>query len=198
MSTATAGRGDPYWYEWFVGLREVIGMIDEGSEITSVAFQLEGVKGWDDVVVKLADGSRRCYQVKHTREENSLTFSDLIRCTAEQGSLLGTLFIAWRESNLNDGRSRCILYTNRQAGAQGYKSDTGTYRPPLLKFYEWLQHSVVDIDSLANLKPPPEWTAALHEWTDRLAGPGVNDLERLAFIRAFQIRTDEDDLNGID
>jgi hypothetical protein len=34
MSTATAGRGDPYWYEWFVGLREVIGMIDEGSEIT--------------------------------------------------------------------------------------------------------------------------------------------------------------------
>jgi hypothetical protein len=49
MSTATAGRGDPYWYKWFVGLREVIGMIDEGSEITSVAFQLEGVKGWDDV-----------------------------------------------------------------------------------------------------------------------------------------------------
>ncbi len=71
MSTATAGRGDPYWYEWFVGLREVIGMIDEGSEITSVAFQLEGVKGWDDVVVKLADGSRRCYQVKYTLDAAS-------------------------------------------------------------------------------------------------------------------------------
>ena len=90
MSTATAGRGAPYWYEWFVGLREVIGLIDEGSEITSVAFQLEGVKGWDDVVVKLTDDSRRCYQVKHTLDAASYapdTDLDNIR-----DSVVGILF----------------------------------------------------------------------------------------------------------
>src|SRR5436190_23482830 len=82
-SSKTAGRGDPYWYEWFVGLREVVAMIEPGSEITSVTFQEEeGVKGWDDVVVRLSGDSRRCYQVKHTREENNLTFGDLIHADA--------------------------------------------------------------------------------------------------------------------
>lgn len=49
----TAGRGDPYWYEWYVGLKEVVDMLNPDSKIESVAFQVAGAKGWDDVVVKL-------------------------------------------------------------------------------------------------------------------------------------------------
>src|SRR5437588_3825077 len=35
---STAGRGDPYWYEWFVGLTEVVDLLDPATEIVSVAF----------------------------------------------------------------------------------------------------------------------------------------------------------------
>jgi len=28
MSSETAGRADPYWYEWFVGLIEVVDLVD--------------------------------------------------------------------------------------------------------------------------------------------------------------------------
>ena len=77
--TSTAGRGDPYWYEWFVGLLEVVRLLDASADVESVAFQVEGTKGWDDVVVKVRGGARRCYQVKHTRVADNLTFGDLVQ-----------------------------------------------------------------------------------------------------------------------
>lgn len=36
---STPGIGDPYWYEWYVGLEQVIKMIDPDSGIVSVVFQ---------------------------------------------------------------------------------------------------------------------------------------------------------------
>jgi hypothetical protein len=115
-TTSTAGRGDPYWYEWFVGLLEVVGLLNASSGIESVAFQVEGIKGWDDVVVKVRGGTRRCYQVKHTRVAENLTFGDLVQLDDKGVSLLRSLFDAWRLAGLNDGRTTCILYTNREAG----------------------------------------------------------------------------------
>ena len=90
-------------------------MLDPATDIVSVAFQMAGVKGWDDVVVLLKNGIRRCYQVKHTRAENDLTFGDLVRKTDGKPSLIRTLFESWREAGLNDGGTKCILYTNRVA-----------------------------------------------------------------------------------
>ena len=54
MSSITAGRHDPYWYESFVGLIEVVEMLDPASGIESVTLQAYDVKGWDDVVVQMA------------------------------------------------------------------------------------------------------------------------------------------------
>ena len=89
---STAGRGDPYWYEWFVGLLEVVRLLDASSDVESVAFQVEGAKGWDDVVVKVRGGGRRCYQVKHTRVEENLTFGDLVQRDDKGMSLLQFAF----------------------------------------------------------------------------------------------------------
>ena len=35
----TPGIGDPYWYEWFVGLKYVIQMLNPDSGISCVVFQ---------------------------------------------------------------------------------------------------------------------------------------------------------------
>jgi hypothetical protein len=102
---SSAGRGDPYWYEWFVGVIELMRLLDAESDVRSVAFQVERVRGWDDVVVQLRDGRRRCYQVKHTRDEDTLTFGDLVRKEGDEDSLLGALFKGWLASGFNAGQS---------------------------------------------------------------------------------------------
>ena len=48
----TAGIGDPYWYEWTVGLGYIIEMLDQSSGIEAVTLQKSDVPGWDDVVVE--------------------------------------------------------------------------------------------------------------------------------------------------
>ncbi len=198
MGISTAGRGDPYWYEWFVGLIEIVEMLDPGTGIESVALQEEGVKGWDDVVVRMTDGRRRCYQVKHTREANNLTFGDLVGTDREGHSLLGDLFSSWRQSGLNDGRTECTLYTNREAGRRIASASDGHLRPALLDFEAWRADAVGRAGSLADMAPPADWEAAWSEWLARLDGAGITDDERWTFLRALRIRAGEDDLDGLE
>jgi len=108
---SSPGRGDPFWYEWFVGVLELLNLFEPDGDVLSVTFQQEWVKGWDDVVVRLRSGRRRCYQVKHTRDEDTLTFGDLVR-EGEEDSLLRSLFKGWVASGFNDGLTECILFTN--------------------------------------------------------------------------------------
>jgi hypothetical protein len=58
---SSAGKADPYWYEWNVGLEKVIEMLHPDSTIASVEFQQKGVKGWDDVVVRFVDRTTHRY-----------------------------------------------------------------------------------------------------------------------------------------
>ena len=191
---ATAGRGDPYWYEWFVGVIEVLSFLDPDSDVLSVAFQVPGVKGWDDVVVQLRGGERRCYQVKHTRVEDTLTFGDLVQLDEKQESLLGSLFESWKSSGLNDGSTRCILYTNREAGYRASTTAGGTRRPPLVTFMNWLAGSLPGASTIADLAPKEEWRDAWAEWCSQLNGNGA---DQLAFLRSIEIRTKQDDLEGL-
>ena len=190
-----AGRGDPYWYEWFVGLIEVADLLDPSSGVVAVAFQTKGIKGWDDVVVRLSDGSRRCYQVKHTRAENTLTFGDLVQPGENQVSLLSSLFDAWQVGGLNDGRTKCILYTNREAGARVGTTAGGIQRPPLLAFIQWLSAGVSQASSIGSIVPPQTWDPAWRKWQSQLASG--SDSDRLSFLRSLEIRTDQEDLEGL-
>ena len=45
------GIGDPYWFEWCVGLKYIIEMLNPDSRISCVIFQHETFHTIDDVVV---------------------------------------------------------------------------------------------------------------------------------------------------
>ncbi len=66
------GAGDPYWFEWYVGLDYVISMLGIDSDIESVTFQEAGLEGIDDVVVHRSHGFPMvCVQVKHKKMSTS-------------------------------------------------------------------------------------------------------------------------------
>ena len=92
-----AGIGDPYWYEWSVGLLYALDMLNPDNNIKSVVLQASNLQGLDDVIINFNNGESECVQIKHTRENDSLTFSDLIR--AEKGvSYLSQLSADWIKS----------------------------------------------------------------------------------------------------
>ncbi|MDB6029444.1 MAG: hypothetical protein JWM68_5667, partial [Verrucomicrobiales bacterium] len=112
----TAGKGDPYWYEWTVGLVKVVEMLHPDSKIQTVSFQVEGFKGWDDVVVKYTDGRRDFIQVKNSRTDANITFGTLVGVDNDGVSLLSSLFDAWKEMKLRPQLDKCFVFTNRTAG----------------------------------------------------------------------------------
>ncbi len=79
----TAGSAEPYWFEWQTGLLSLVELLDEDSEIVAVAFQLHGIKGWDDVGVQFRDGRTRSLQMKHSRSGDPLIFGDLVTPQSE-------------------------------------------------------------------------------------------------------------------
>ena len=201
----TSGQHDPYWYESFVGLTEVVNLLDPDAGVERVTLQAGDIGGWDDVVVLLNGGRRRCYQVKHTREDNSLTFGDLVQgqtasdeviTARRKGPLLAHLFKCWRDSGLNDGQTECILYTNRAAGTRPYTTDAGIRRPPLLEFWNWLAGAVKDAETWAAIEVPDDYAGAWTEWCEQLTDSSSE--EKLQFFRSMQVRADQDDLEGLD
>ncbi|MEM8671902.1 MAG: ATP-binding protein [Planctomycetota bacterium] len=186
----TSGQHHPYWYESFVGLIEVVKLLNPDEKVVSVTFQSSTIKGWDDVVVELENG-RRLYQVKHTREGDSLTFGDLVSQDAVNKSLLRELFDGWRESGLNAANTELVLYTNRRDGTNWYKQ-----RPPLLKFWQWMKAATASAKSLADVVPESGFADGWEEWRGSFLG--CSDSDVLAFLRQFQLRTREDDLDGLE
>ena len=130
---ASAGIGDPYWYEWGMGLLKAVEMLSPDSGIEAVAFQKNGIKGWDDVVVRHKSGHHDYYQVKHSTPRINLTFTDLVAKGDDGTSLLGSLSSAWRDMGLQETNSSCIIITNRSAGMKAGRSKNGMLRPPLGK-----------------------------------------------------------------
>lgn len=117
--SSSAGIGNPYWYEWGIGLLKAVEMLNPDSGIEAVAFQKDGMKGWDDVVVRYRSGHHDYYQVKYSQPRTNLTFSDLVGKSGDQPSLLSSLTSSWHEMKLGGADSSCILLTNRSAGTTG-------------------------------------------------------------------------------
>lgn len=80
---STPGIADPYWYEWYVGLDNIIKMLNPDNGIDYVIFQSEDYDTIDDVVVGYKNGTQEvCYQVKHeilSSTKHNLTFGTLIK-----------------------------------------------------------------------------------------------------------------------
>ncbi len=107
-----------------------------------------------------------------------------------------SLFEAWQLGGLNDGRTICILYTNREAGERWATTDDGIRRPPLLEFMGWLRTGIATATTLAELVPDDSLSDAWSEWRAQL-GTGT-DSEQLAFLKALEIRVRQDDLDGLE
>lgn len=191
----TSGQAHPYWYEWFVGLIEVVKLVNPDERIVSVAFQVASIKVWDDVVVQLERG-RRCYQVKHSRVGKNLTFGALVQRSQNEQPLLRAFFDGWKESGLNDPETSLILYTNRTAGNSWASTDNGIRRPPLLQFWGWLSREVQSVELLSDLTIPVEYSDGWKEWTSCFADATESDV--LNFHRALTIRAKEDDLDQLE
>ena len=55
----TPGIGDPYWFEWYVGLKHIVEMLNPDNGIESVIFQHPEYDTIDDVVVEYKDDKKQ-------------------------------------------------------------------------------------------------------------------------------------------
>ena len=194
MRHYSAGSGEPYWYEWTVGLLKIVEMLHSDSDILSVKLQAHGPKGWDDVVVQRTKGRRDFYQVKHSRAGTKFTFSSLVATDAGE-SLLQTLFASWKELKLDPKRDRCFLFTNREAGELSTTSEMGVKRPPLLEFIDWLKGAIPGRNSFAEFASQRQWADAWAEWTKQFEeGP---EIDALGFLSAFDVKPNQDELQEL-
>lgn len=195
----TAGLADPYWYEWLVGLKEIVSMLDPSSGIESVTIQAYGLQGIDDVVVQYEDKRFKFIQVKHTREENTLTFGDMIASNENGVSLLRSLSQAWKKIKNNGVPHEVHLYSNREIGKKRWTAPSGYTRPPLNEFWKFLNVQLSSVEDFNTLtaKIPDEWNAAWADWCAQLDHLESEE-EKLQFLVALKIHLDQPDLEDIE
>jgi hypothetical protein len=190
----SAGSAEPSWFEWETGLLCLVELLDEDSEIASVAFQLYGTKGWDDVGVRLRDGRTRLMQMKHSRTGGRLTFGDLVIGESDSSSLLRSLACAWKAEVDQRGNVECVLATNRSSGSNWYQG-----RPPLAEFVDKLKIRVATASSIHEVlwngedqRYQQAWEIFSAELSD------LNSSEILAFLKSFHVRMDAPDLEELE
>jgi len=201
MSTPdTAGIGDPYWYEWSVGLHYIVQMLEPETAILSVTLQEEKAKGLDDVVVRLSD---RCVyvQVKHSRTDDSLTFGNLVEADDGKRSVLARMAEGWKKAVAGEQRPcEALLFTNRAGGTRPstISRDKGPIeRPALRAFLEALEDSLSRADILSEVEMPDSMRDAWErEWLPQLEILET-DAQRLLFLRSFRVRDSAPDLATI-
>lgn len=196
------GVGDPYWFEWYVGLDYVISMLEEDNDIESVTFQKAGLEGVDDVVVRRSHGFPLvCVQVKHkkisTSSSNNLTFGALISERESSGggvskkSLLASLAAGWKQVAEEEGKSpEIVLYTNREMGpnmSDGvYKGETYR-RLPLNLFWNKLSAQLESAASFSDIAFPSSDLEI--QWSEFAESTKLDEANILPFLKNLTFET---------
>ncbi len=202
MNNLTAGTGNPYWYEWSVGLLYMIKMLNPDNKIKNVVLQSEDSQSLDDVVLTFDDGSMQYIQVKNTRESDKLSFSDMVEGEIEK-SYLYKYSSEWREKeNKNRGRNKVVLFTNRKIGNRKYTPKNEWERPPLSQFWKTIKKQAEDLGQknekdadISGIIVKKEWQDAWDKWKKHMKN--LDAKEQLLFIQSFEILTDQKDLEGL-
>lgn len=200
------GVGDPYWYEWYVGLGYVISMLAGDSSIESVTFQEAGLEGVDDVVVRrLCELPMLCVQVKHkktsTLSTDNLTFGALVGAESEadgsKKSLLSSLAAGWKQIGNEEGKNpKVILYTNREMGpnkSEAVYEGKRYKRLPLEKFWDEISVQLKSATSYADvIFPDTDLETQWHEFAEstKLAKDDI-----VPFLKDFTIEAAAPSLN---
>ncbi|MGG0412259.1 ATP-binding protein [Peribacillus simplex] len=195
-----AGIADPYWYEWSVGEKYLIDMLNQDSEIESVTLQATGVQGLDDVIVKRTSGLTECIQIKHTRSYDSITFGNLVTGSKNKKSLLQSISEAWEEAKSNWNQCVPILFTNRESGDRTVtvrnEQKEEYKRPALSEFWPYLQTQLSSATTLKDISMCQEWTKAWKEWCAQLDTLS-NDSRKIEFLKSLRIETNQPNLEEI-
>lgn len=200
--TKIPGIGDPYWYEWLIGLRHIIKLLPPDTELESVALQADVVSpGLDDIVVTYKDRRKRLIQVKHSRENDTLTFGDMV--SAREGSkpsLLRKMCSAWLESEAAGFNSIPSLVTNRPFGQHPRtvtRADGTTFaRPSLNQFWPEYQTRIRGADALSLVMFQNDWRDAWSEWLNQLSDLPSDEV-RLQFLKKLEVYPSEPDLDAV-
>lgn len=195
------GVGDPYWFEWYVGLDYVISMLAESGDIKSVTFQEAGLEGVDDVVVRRSRGLPMvCVQVKHkiasTTGANNLTFGALVaEGVSREGegpkkSLFASLAAGWRQISLKEEETpEIVLYTNREMGV---KKTDAVYmgkpykRLPLGEFWDKVSAKLRSATSFSELIfDDSDLDAQWHEFAD---STNLGESDVVPFLSSLTIK----------
>lgn len=203
MCNSTAGTGTPYWFEWSVGLLYMVKMLNPDNQIKNVVLQSDENQSLDDVVITYEDGIIEYIQVKHTRENDKLAYSDMIEGEKEK-SYLYKYSSEWKElSKKNTGKNRVILFTNRKIGDRKYTPKQEWQRPPLASFWKSIKKQADDLAQAEDSKQADinkivvkeEWQEAWKVWKEYMGA--LDGKEQLLFLQNFDLVTDQEDLDGM-
>lgn len=202
MNNLTAGTGDPYWYEWSVGLLYMVKMINSDSGIKNVVLQSEDSQSLDDVVVTYEDGMVEYIQVKHTRKDDSITYSDMIEGGSKK-SYLYKYSSEWKiMERKNQGKNKVVFFTNRKMGKRKHTLEDEWERPPLTLFWKTIKDQVKSLGEssdkeadISKVVVKKEWKTAWDTWKDCMSD--LDAKEQLLFLQNFELVSDQEDLNGI-
>lgn len=202
------GVGDPYWFEWYVGLDYVISMFEKDGDIESVTFQKAGLEGVDDVVVRRSHGLPMvCVQVKHkkmsTSSSSNLTFGALIseREPSEGGaskkSLLASLAAGWKQVVEEEGKSpEIVLYTNREMGpnmSDGVYKGKAYKRLALNKFWSEVSAQLESATSFSKIVFPDSNLEI--QWKEFAESTKLDEADILPFLKNLTFETGAPSLN---
>ena len=205
---STPGSGDPYFYEWYVGLSNVIEMLNPDSGIKSVTFQHADYNTVDDVVVEYTNGNKQfCYQIKHekyTSNQTNLTFGKLIEkdsSKSNKASLIASVFTGWKSAVSSSGMIIIpILYTNREAGIRrsgrtfaGVKYSAYSIHD----FFTKLKDELNKINDYKNVKFSDKDLEL--QWKEFYDSIKTTDVEKvISFVKALKIETNQPNLDDLE
>lgn len=191
IKNSTSGIGNPYWYEWTVGLDQTINMLNPDNNIKSITLQAPDLQGLDDVVIKYHDGSIECIQVKHTREGDMLSFSDIISRKNDQ-SYISKFAKDWLRLTQDVHVKKVILYTNRIINDTP-NNRNGLYRPGLDSFLKKFNKQIHKVEKISDIIFPKEWEKAWKRFLEELDILESNE-QKLDFLRVLEIQASQPDL----
>ena len=204
LKMGTPGIGDPYWYEWYVGLKNVIDMLNPDSRIVSVTFQHGEFDTIDDVVVEFADsGSQICYQIKHeilTSKESNLTFGKLLEKEENKNSLISAIFSGWQ--NASKGAHSTIapkLYTNRNIGKNKTTRDfngTSYTAYPLDIFLISIKKVLQDVSDTENINI--EDNNLKLQWEELCRNINSDKTSIAEFLKIFTVESSQPELEDLE
>ena len=188
------GIDDPYWYEWYVGIRNIVKMLNPDNQIEYVIFQSSNHETIDDIVVGKKKNVELCYQVKHTRTESNITFSSLIeKDERSKKSLLEAIAEGWEKTN--EINTIPILYSNKTIGVRNSvktsKITGNKYKCIALKdFYLKIKELVKDVQKLEDIIV--DEVNFKEQWIEFINELKINN--KLDFLKNFKLELNQSSL----